>query len=77
VTIPASARRGAGASQRFTAADVKEVPGFQRHVVPLLDRLGYNSQACHGCFQGQGGFRLSLFGYNFAADPPGPAPAGP
>jgi hypothetical protein len=45
-----------------------EVPSFQRHVVPLLGRLGCNGRACHGSFQGQGGFRLSLFGYDFAAD---------
>ena len=45
-----------------------EVPDFQRHVTPLLGRLGCNGRACHGSFQGQGGFRLSLFGYDFQAD---------
>ncbi len=55
------------ASLRF-AKETKEVPDFQRHVVPLLSRLGCNGRACHGSFQGQGGFRLSLFGYDFAAD---------
>lgn len=45
-----------------------EVPDFQRHVVPLLGRLGCNGRACHGSFQGQGKFTLSLFGYDFAAD---------
>ena len=45
-----------------------EVPDFQRHVTPLLGRLGCNGRACHGSFQGQGGFRLSLFGYDFKAD---------
>jgi hypothetical protein len=54
--------------RRFAAADAPEVPGFQRHVVPLLGRLGCNGRACHGSFQGQGGFRLSLFGYDFQAD---------
>lgn len=53
-------------------ADIKaasdEVPDFRRHVVPLLGRLGCNGRACHGSFQGQGGFRLSLFGYDFASD---------
>ncbi|MBW3600379.1 MAG: DUF1549 domain-containing protein, partial [Planctomycetes bacterium] len=43
-------------------------PDFQRHVVPLLGRLGCNGRACHGSFQGQGGFRLSMFGYDFAMD---------
>jgi len=54
-------------SQRFAAAG-KEVPSLQRHVIPLLGRLGCNGRACHGSFQGQGGFRLSLFGYDFKAD---------
>ncbi|MFT7639235.1 MAG: hypothetical protein ACI9G1_000966 [Pirellulaceae bacterium] len=43
-------------------------PDFQRHVIPLLGRLGCNGRACHGSFQGQGGFRLSMFGYDFAPD---------
>jgi hypothetical protein len=54
--------------QRFKSADVTETPSFQKHVVPLLGRLGCNGRACHGSFQGQGGFRLSLFGYDFQAD---------
>ncbi len=53
--------------KRF-AKQTDEVPDFQRHVTPLLSRLGCNGRACHGSFQGQGGFRLSLFGYDFAKD---------
>ena len=45
-----------------------EIPDFQKHVSPLLGRLGCNGRACHGSFQGQGGFQLSLFGYDFGAD---------
>lgn len=60
-TIPA-------ASRRFHEANGDEVPDFQRHVVPLIGRLGCNGRACHGSFQGRGGFSLSLFGYDFAAD---------
>ena len=56
------------ASQRFAAAEGDEEPSLRRHVLPLLGRLGCNGRACHGSFQGQGGFRLSLFGYDFAAD---------
>src|SRR3990172_3523134 len=56
------------ASQRFAGKDATEVPRFQQHVVPLLSRLGCNGRACHGSFQGQGGFRLSLFGYDFKLD---------
>jgi hypothetical protein len=33
-----------------------------------MGRLGCNGRACHGSFQGQGGFRLSLFGYDFKTD---------
>lgn len=54
--------------KRFAAADVAEVPDFQRHVAPLLGRLGCNGRSCHGSFQGRGGFRLSLFGFDFKFD---------
>src|SRR5262245_6912991 len=56
------------ASERYGMPDVREVPDFQRHVLPLMGRLGCNGRSCHGSFQGQGGFRLSLFGYDFRAD---------
>ncbi|MCC9608600.1 DUF1549 and DUF1553 domain-containing protein [Blastopirellula sp. JC732] len=48
--------------------DPSQVPDFQRHVIPLLGRLGCNGRSCHGSFQGQGGFRLSLFGFDFRMD---------
>jgi hypothetical protein len=56
------------APERFAAAEGREVPDFRRHVVPLLGRLGCNGRSCHGSFQGKGGFRLSLFGYDLPAD---------
>src|SRR5947209_20244187 len=37
---------------------------FERHVMGLLGRMGCNMGSCHGSFQGKGGFRLSLFGYD-------------
>ena len=37
---------------------------FERHIMGLLGRLGCNAGSCHGSFQGKGGFRLSLFGYD-------------
>ena len=58
----------AALSARFANDGAKEVPDFQKHVVPLLGRLGCNGRACHGSFQGRGGFQLSLFGYDFKAD---------
>src|SRR3954447_3819473 len=72
--LAAAATRGRAAevirpaSQRFASDEVKEVPDFQRHILPLMGRLGCNGRACHGSFQGQGGFRLSLFGYDFKMD---------
>lgn len=66
-TKTADAPAAAPLSDRFAAA-TDEVPDFQRHVVPLLGRLGCNGRACHGSFQGRGGFQLSLFGYDFKAD---------
>lgn len=53
---------------RYHTVDVNEHPDFQKHVVPLLGKLGCNGRACHGSFQGRGGFRLSLFGYDFKTD---------
>ena len=58
----------ASVRNRFADPSVKEIPDFQKHVVPMLGRLGCNGRACHGSFQGQGGFRLSLFGYDFKMD---------
>jgi hypothetical protein len=55
-------------TKRFSTAETSDVPDFQRHVSPLLGRLGCNGRSCHGSFQGQGDFRLSLFGYDFAMD---------
>ena len=54
--------------ERFADDSAGERTDFRRHVVPLLGRLGCNGRACHGSFQGQGGFQLSLFGYDFRAD---------
>jgi hypothetical protein len=53
-------------SQRLAKSD--ETPDFQKHVLPLLGRLGCNGRTCHGSFKGQGGFSLSMFGYDFDAD---------
>ncbi|HEY1859296.1 MAG TPA: DUF1549 domain-containing protein, partial [Gemmataceae bacterium] len=42
---------------------IKEVD-FERHVAPLLGKMGCNAGSCHGSFQGKGGLYLSLFGYS-------------
>jgi hypothetical protein len=41
---------------------------FERHVMGVFGRMGCNSGSCHGSFQGKGGFRLSLFGYDPSKD---------
>ncbi|MCO6454111.1 MAG: DUF1553 domain-containing protein [Pirellulaceae bacterium] len=41
---------------------------FDTEVLPLLTSAGCNAAACHGAFGGRGGFQLSLFGANPAAD---------
>ena len=41
---------------------------FRNHVEPILAKQGCNSGACHGALAGKGGFRLSLRGYDPAAD---------
>lgn len=58
----------APASVRFAAQAADETPDFQKHILPLMGRAGCNGRACHGSFQGRGGFRLSLFGYDFKMD---------
>lgn len=41
---------------------------FVRDVVPALTKAGCNAGACHGSFQGRGGLKLSLLGYDPPAD---------
>jgi hypothetical protein len=43
-------------------------PHFDSEVVPVLTRAGCNAGACHGAAAGRGGFHLSLFGADPAAD---------
>jgi hypothetical protein len=50
-----------------STARAKQTPGtvdFERQVMGLFGRMGCNAASCHGSFQGRGGFRLSLFGYD-------------
>lgn len=46
------------------SADEPKRVDFERHVAPLLGRLGCNAAACHGAFGGKGGLQFSLFGYS-------------
>jgi len=56
------------ASVRFSRDKIDESPDFRHHILPMMGRLGCNGRACHGSFQGAGGFRLSLFGYDAQMD---------
>src|SRR5947209_2805513 len=56
------------ASVRWSKLEMAEPPSFRRHVIPLMSRLGCSGRECHGSFSGQGGFQLSLFGYDFEKD---------
>src|SRR6187401_2219611 len=41
---------------------------FRNQVQPILARYGCSSGACHGAAAGQGGFKLSLRGYDNEGD---------
>jgi hypothetical protein len=58
------------ASAAVTLPDQEKIErvDFERHIMGLFGRMGCNSGSCHGSFQGKGGFRLSLFGYDPAMD---------
>jgi hypothetical protein len=69
IALTAAAETLLPIDQRYPpSGQVEQSPHFQKHIVPLLGRLGCNGRACHGSFQGRGGFQLSLFGYDFQAD---------
>ncbi len=41
---------------------------FENDIEPLLSRFGCNASGCHGNAEGQNGFKLSVFGFDPAAD---------
>jgi hypothetical protein len=41
---------------------------FRNEVQPILARYGCSTGACHGAAAGQGGFKLSLLGYDNIGD---------
>jgi len=49
-------------------ADAAAGADFLRDVRPVLARAGCAAGACHAAQHGQGGFKLSVFGHDFAAD---------
>lgn len=53
----------ADASVQLPGGQVLEQVDFERHIMGILGRTGCAGGSCHGSFQGKGGLRLSLFGY--------------
>jgi hypothetical protein len=58
----------ADAGVKLPGGETIEKVDFERHVMGVFGRAGCNSGSCHGSFQGKGGFRLSLFGYDAEMD---------
>jgi hypothetical protein len=52
----------------LTALGADGAIDFDTDIVPILSKAGCNSGACHGAAAGRGGFNLSLFGGDPAAD---------
>lgn len=55
-------------AERWSSDGPGGTPEFSRHILPLIGKAGCNNRNCHGSFQGQNGFQLSLFGSDPAAD---------
>jgi hypothetical protein len=51
-----------------SGATAQRAFNFENDIVPLLSRFGCNSSGCHGKAEGQNGFKLSVFGFDPAAD---------
>lgn len=55
------------AGMALTAA-AEERLDFRTHILPILTKAGCNAGNCHGAAVGQGGFKLSLLGYDPVQD---------
>jgi len=49
-------------------ADEAQPVSFRNHVQPILAKMGCSLGACHGAAAGQGGFKLSLRGFDDEGD---------
>ena len=67
MTVPAGRAADLTSSRKAVELPDKTVVSaidFERHIMGVLGRAGCNGGSCHGSFQGRGGFRVSLFGYD-------------
>lgn len=69
-SAPVTGNTAGASSNARPIPELFDLPGhhFATRVVPILSKAGCNSGACHGAAIGQGGFRLSLLGYDSAHD---------
>ena len=67
ITASADGQR-ATAKIKVVKATEPFTPSFRNHVIPMMTKVGCNSGACHGALAGKGGLKLSLRGYDPAAD---------
>jgi hypothetical protein len=51
-----------------TLGAAENPPSFRNHIQPILAKAGCSLGACHGAAAGQGGFKLSLRGYDDEGD---------
>src|SRR6188768_240028 len=51
-----------------TASLARGEVSFRNQIQPILARYGCSTGACHGAAAGQGGFKLSLLGYDDLGD---------
>ncbi|MSU28203.1 MAG: DUF1553 domain-containing protein [Pedosphaera sp.] len=63
-----SARSSAKAEVRVVNMEKPFEWSFRNHLQPVLTKTGCNAGACHGAAGGQGGFKLSLRGYDVDGD---------
>lgn len=64
--LPDGAPARAGITVRGVRAAVPV--SFHHDILPVLTKAGCNAGACHGKAEGQNGFKLSVFGFDPAAD---------
>jgi hypothetical protein len=68
VTAHHSDGRDATIAVRVVDMNDQHAWNFRNDVQSIFSKVGCNSGACHGALAGKGGFRLSLKGYDSAAD---------
>ncbi len=68
VAVLLATRSSVAQSTLLPSESEVQVINFDRHVQPLLSKLGCNSGSCHGHSAGKGDFKLSLFGYDSQLD---------